>query len=272
VDKGSYKLEKVVYYSEPEILIPALLLLPKSNAQPAPAVVFVNEGGKSSEGLVENCLRPLAEKGYVVLSIDPRGMGETTPPTAHPYDQRDYRGFAEDAESDLFYDALSAGKTLVGMRTWDVLRGVDYLHSRTEVDPKRMAAIGQGLGGLLVMFAAALDDRIQSVACGGTLASYSAVVESEIYTQRFSAFVPSLLREFDLPDVAALIAPRPLLLLNSTDPSHRRTGLDSAVETYRVTSAAYRLLGDEQNFNLVHRDSAKEIADSYVKLLSQQSH
>jgi cephalosporin-C deacetylase-like acetyl esterase len=272
VDKGSYKLEKVVYYSEPEIFIPALLLLPKSNLQPAPAVVFVNEGGKSSDGLVENYLSPLAEQGYVVLSIDPRGMGETAPPTAHPYDQRDYRGFAEDVEADLFYDALSAGKTLVGMRTWDVLRGVDYLQSRTEVDPKRIAAIGQGMGGLLVMFAAALDERIQSVACASTLVSYSAVVESEIYTQRFSAFAPSLLRDFDLADVAALIAPRLLLLLNSMDPSHGRVTLDRATETYRVTSATYRLLGASQNFAVVHRDSAKEIAESYVELLSQQSH
>ena len=173
-------------------------------------------------------------------------------------------------EYDLFYDALSAGKTLVGMRTWDVLRGVDYLQSRKELDSQRVAAIGQGMGGLLVLFAAALDERIQSVACVSTLVSYSAVVENEIYSQRFSVFAPGLLREFDLADVAALIAPRPLLLLNSVDPLHGRIELGQATEAYRMTSTVYRLLGNEQRLGFAQADSAQEIIKNYLKHLSEQ--
>src|SRR5207245_622269 len=135
-------------------------------------------------------------------------MGETAPAAANS--QRNYRGFAQDAEVGLFYEALRAGKTLVGLRTRDVLRAVDYLETRAEVDRNRIAAAGHGMGGLLVLYAAALDDRIHSAVVTSTLISYSAILESELYTHRFSAFAPNVLRDFELPEVAALVAPRRL--------------------------------------------------------------
>jgi hypothetical protein len=82
VDKGRYFLEKVVYYSDPEVYVPGLLLLPKLKA-PGPAVVFVNEGAKTAADAVEKYLRPLAEAGNAVLAIDPRGTGETASGTAN---------------------------------------------------------------------------------------------------------------------------------------------------------------------------------------------
>jgi cephalosporin-C deacetylase-like acetyl esterase len=255
IDKRSHWLEKVVYYSEPEVFIPALLFLPKTPG-PKPAVIFVNEGGKSAGGAAESYLEPLMEAGYVVLAIDPRGTGETKPKTSHPYNQRNYRGLTEDVEADLFYDAVRGGKTLVGLRTRDVLSGVDY---------RKIAAIGHGSSGLLVLHAAALDERIQSVACARTLSSYSAILQSELYTHRFSGFVPGALRVFDLPELAALIAPRPLLLLNSVDQLHRRLALEAVSDTYRGTGAVYNLLGAEGQFYLEHTVSAKQTLARYLQ-------
>ena len=56
----------------------------------------------------------------------------------------------------------------------------------------------------------------------GTLISYAAVVENEYYTHSPSGFVPGALRDFDLPELAAVLAPRRLLLVNPVDGFQRR--------------------------------------------------
>ncbi len=263
-DKGTYILEKVVYYSDPGIYVPALLFLPKVQA-PRPAVVFVNEGGKSADDVVEKYLRPLVEAGNVVLSIDPRGTGETAPVPRNR--ERNYRSFVHDDESSLTYEALGAGVTMLGMRTRDVLRALDYLHTRSEVDRSRISAIGHGSAGVLVLHAAALDERIRSVASLGALVSYAAVVENEIYGHRTSLFPRAGLRKYDLPELGALVAPRPLLLLNAVDQSHRPVELDRAAQIYHPTSRLFELLGAARAFQMDHAASVEAILQSYRRHL-----
>jgi len=257
-DRGSYVLEKVVYFSEPEIFVPGLLLLPKAGGA-KPALVFVPEEGNSG-AVTEKYLRPLAEAGNVVLSIDPRGMGETAPAAASPSStQRNYRGFAQNAEVSLFYEALRAGTTLIGSRTVDVRRAIDYLETRPEVDRRRIAAAGHGMGGLLVLYAAALDERIRAAAVTSALISYAAILESDLYTHRFSAFVPGVLRDFDLPEVASLVAPRSLLLLNPVDQIHRPVDVEEAAAVYRAATGSH--------FRIATAASPDEMVRAYKKQL-----
>src|SRR5262249_39375942 len=103
-DKGTFTLEKIVFYSEPEIFVSGLMLVPKE-AGPRPAIVFVPEEGNNGAA-VEAYLQPLAEAGFLVLSIDPRGLGETGPSASA---QRNYRGFMQDSEVGWFYQALRSG-------------------------------------------------------------------------------------------------------------------------------------------------------------------
>ena len=266
VDQGSVRLEKVVYYSEPEIFVPGLLFLPKATG-PHPAVVFVNEDGKAAAGIVENYLRPLAEAGYVVLSIDPRGMGETDPKAPRSSKPNSFKDFVNDSETNFYYNSLRIGRTPLGGRVADVLKAVDYLASRKEVDGKRISAIGHGAGGLIALYAAALDDRIRSAAATRSLISYEAIVENELYTHRFSSFAPGALRDFDLPEVAALVAPRPLLLLNPVDEVHRVAPADEVAKTYQTTSLVYGLAGSAERFTHAHRLTAKETLEQYLALL-----
>jgi cephalosporin-C deacetylase-like acetyl esterase len=258
-DKGTFTLEKIVFYSEPEIFVPGLLLLPKRQG-PSPGIVFVPDEGNSG-AVAEKYLRPLAEAGHVVLSIDPRGLGETAPASSST--QRNYRGFVGDAEVGRFYEALRGGNTLVGLRTRDVLGAVEYLLSRKEVDRRRISAAGHGLGGLLVLYAAALDERIQSAAVTGALLSYSAITESELYTHRFGAFVPGVLRDFDLPEVAALVAPRRLLLLNIVDQLHRRVDPEEVHRTYQPAAGVYRIAGAGDALQIDVAATSAEIVQRY---------
>ena len=258
-DKGTHSVEKVVYYSEPEIYVPALLFLPRTQA-PRPAIVFVNGAGKSADGVVAY-LQSLVDAGNVVLSIDPRGMGETAPvPISR---ERSYRDFTHDNESSLTYEALASGTTLLGARTRDVLRGVDYLETRAEVDRTRISAIGHGSGGILVLHAAALDERIRSVASTSSLVSYAAVVENEMYAHRYSMFPPSGLRKYDLPELAALIAPRPLLLLNVVDQVQRPLEPERVAQVYSPARRLFEVLDAARAFRIDHAASADEILAAY---------
>jgi len=257
IDKGDYTLEKLVYYSQPEVYIPALLLLPKKQG-PSPAVLFVNDAGKSADGLPEGYLEPLARAGYVVLAIDPRGMGETAPSTEAPYNRRDYRGFSQDSEVDLFYAALRAGRTILGLRVLDVLRGVDYLETRAEADRGRISVIGHGAGGLFALYAAALDSRVHSAACTRTLVTYSSILESDLYAHRYSGFAPGALQAFDLPDLAAMAAPRPLLLLNPVDQRQERIGSEAAAASYARAGSVCQ-----------QADSAGEAVEQYLRHLKR---
>ena len=263
VISATYVLEKIVYDSEPEVYVPSLLLLPKV-AQPAPAAIFVNDGGKTAGGLVDTYLRPLVESGIAVFAIDLRGTGETAP-AANP--ESSYRGFTSDNESRLMYDALSLGMTPLGMRTRDVLRALDYLSTRAEIDRNRISVIGHGSAGLAALHAAALDDRLRSAAVTAALISYSEVVQKEIYTHRYSTFVPGALRKYDLPELASLIAPRPLVVINAVDELQRPVELERAVEAYKPARSIFDLTGAGAAFRVEQAVAASEILEKYRTLL-----
>jgi hypothetical protein len=99
----------------------------------------------------------------------------------------------------------------------------------------------------------------------GALVSYAAVVENEIYAHRPSLFPPAGLSKYDLPELAALVAPRPLLLLNAVDQVHGRVELDRVAQTYTSTSRIFDLLGAKNAFKMQQAASVAEIVESYRK-------
>jgi cephalosporin-C deacetylase-like acetyl esterase len=264
VDKGSYVLEKIAYSGAPGIFVPGLLFLPKSAGAHA-GVVFINEDGKSSGEVVRDYLEPLVAAEFVVLSIDPSGMGETAP--ANSPSQHNYRGMTNEAETDYFHLARFTGTTVTGIRTADVVRGVDYLETRPEIDRRRISAIGHGAGGLLALYAAALDQRLASAISNRGLVSYAEMIEGELYAQRFGIIVPGVLRDFDLPELCATIAPRPLLLMNSVDERLRRVDSRTLEQKYRPTIQVYGLAGAGRSLNLEQTAWAAEAVAAYVQQL-----
>jgi dienelactone hydrolase len=179
-----------------------------------------------------------ARRGYVVLCPDARVFGERAagwwnpPEPAKGFDPCDRAG----------NKASLLGYSLVALTTWDDRRGLDYLQTRDDVDANRIGAAGLSLGGARSLFLAALDDRVRATVISGCLCTYLAYA----LRQQFCGgqFVHGLLRWADLPDVAALIAPRPLLIEAGLDDDI--FPIDASREAHRVLEAAYRLLDAEQ--------------------------
>jgi len=224
-------LEKVVYESERGMSIPAYLLRPEVVNKPLPALLCLHDHGPGKSetvGFVDRGRNAdfawqLAQGGYMALALDLRGYGER--------------------EEDEVWAALAGllmDRPLLGRHVWDVLRSIDYLESRPDVDPTKIGIIGLGLGGWVALFSAALDDRLACVVgsnCFGTLKT--ALVDHQACS---GLYVPGLALMADLPDVAALIAPRPLFLEHGK--RHPSLLLSSVRQAFLKLRYAYDVIGE----------------------------
>jgi cephalosporin-C deacetylase-like acetyl esterase len=200
----------VAYETEPGITIPALIFTPLSGPERKPAIVFADGKGKSAAA---SEAEELAERGYVVLVPDLRGFGETQP----VLDRRYYfvRNFGDYENATT---ALLIGKTMAGMRAADLVRALDVLAARSDVDRSRMAVTGRGGAAIPALMAALFDNRVSSLALDGMLTSYESVVRERISQGLSEQIVPSALKYFDLPDAVAALAPRRVAVFNGVNP------------------------------------------------------
>ncbi len=249
IAREGYHIDKLVYESEPGILIPALLFVPGAGPARKPAIVYVDGEGKSAQAAPGGDLEWFVRQGHVVLAIDARGAGETRR-QSEEYGS-DWPRYFGDYESAM--TALLLGETLAGMRAADVLRGVDLLGRRPEVEPERIYAVGRGAGAIPALFAAALDERIGRVAIEDGLATYRSVVEHRIHRGIFENVIPGILKAFDLPDVVASLAPRPALVVNPRNPLGHRLWPAAADGAYERPRAAYRAADAGESFRVARR-------------------
>src|SRR5262249_19981787 len=157
-------------------------------------------------------LDQFARSGYLVIAADVRGTGATHASDTSSLSLGEF-GQLFDADTRAGYAAWSMDCSLLGMRVQDVMRCVDYAMQREAVDAQRLHLIGKGRAALWCLYAAALDERISSLICTGGLLSYRALALTDRYLYGADILVPDILRHFDLPQVAAAVAPRPLRII-----------------------------------------------------------
>lgn len=243
VERGGYKIEKVIIESEPGMDVPGLVFQKSEGKtrkqERRPAVLFLDDRGKAGAAAPGGDLEQLAQRGYMVLAIDVRGIGETAPESpsdanagrrTNPSSDRLYRDFLLGPSASLARGAMNLGHPLLAMRVYDALTAIHYLVSRPDVDASDLTLFGHGEGGVIALFAAAVDSRVRRTIAHRSLVDFRALVDSRYYSQPASLFVPAVLRHFDLPQVAAAIAPQRVLLINVVDSVGRRL----AAPTVRV--------------------------------------
>jgi len=247
ITRSGYQIEKLTYESESGITIPSLLFVPEGGDDKKAAVVIVSgDGKKASAPEAER----LVKSGMVVLSIDARGFGETQINTGVNSEEFDhYFGDFRDAMT-----ALLVGKTMVGMRALDITRAVDLLSARRDVDREKIYVYGKKGGAVPALYAAVLDRRIRKVVLEDMLSSYESVVENKIHRRVLESVVPGALKFYDLPDLAATLAPRKLSIVSGTDPLGHELPANTVRKEYSRAVEAYRQMGMEQSIHI--RDSS----------------
>jgi cephalosporin-C deacetylase-like acetyl esterase len=198
-----YKLEAVSYQSEPGISIRGVLLTP-DGAGKKPAVLVVDSRRKDRDSRLEYW----AKRGYVVFAISTRGVPDSPPPARRNEFLGDYSAAAR---------AYVMGKTLVGMRAEDIIRGVDYLASRADVDGTKLGGFGEGAQAVALVHAAVIDKRIARLILENAMASYRAAVDHPVYNGLYNVMVPGVVRKYDMDDLLAALAPRTVTVISPAD-------------------------------------------------------
>lgn len=226
--------EKVNYVVERGERVSAYLFLPEARGRHA-AVLCVHQhhrefhlGKSEPAGLAGNPEQfyalELLRRGYVTLAPDAIGFEERQHGTLQG---PDYERFEATKR-------LTEGSCLQAKMLWDLIRGLDYLAARREVDPRRIGCLGHSLGGQEALFLSALDPRVAVGVSSCGFSSYRAIFDAAI-NHNFAAYVPGLRRHGDLDRVLALVAPRPFLVLaGSEDPIFPLLGVHATVRSARA--------------------------------------
>jgi hypothetical protein len=169
----------------------------------------------------------LAVQGYGVCALDVRGIGHLAPEYSRGAQRHTA---AHNSEQHYSWSSMILGRPLLGQRVTDIVATVRALRARPDVGSGRIVLAARGILTPPAHFAAALEKGIDALYLAGGLVSYGNVLSMEEYlggnyhnpavaSQRdlFGAFVPGLLKHTDLPELAASIAPRRVVLAGAVD-------------------------------------------------------
>lgn len=182
----------------------------------------------------------MARRGYLTISPDLRVFGERSD-GGDPYPGRDRCNVH-------FLRGMLLGIYTLTLNIWDMKRCIDYLETRPEVDAGRIGMMGLSQGGTMTTFTSAVEPRIKAVDIIGYMSLWGQLAIGRGATCG-SQVVPDILKYLDIPDIAGLIAPRPLLIemgvQDLTFPIEEQlAGFAQVERIYAAAGAADRLWAD----------------------------
>jgi dienelactone hydrolase len=217
-DFPTYRREKFVFQSVPGAYVLGYLLTPKEGKAPHPAVICLPGHGRGVDDIVgiddkgagrtdkagyqHDFALQVVEHGMAAVAIEQMAFGCRREPKAAA------RNLGASSCQPLAGAALLLGETMVAWRVQDVMRTVDWIETRDELDPKRVGCMGISGGGTITTFASALEPRIKAAMISGYLNTFRDSVFS--LSHCIDNYVPGILQWCEMYDVASLIAPRPL--------------------------------------------------------------
>ncbi|WP_230468024.1 dienelactone hydrolase family protein [Biostraticola tofi] len=229
-DRGSYTAHKIALNITDDNRINALMLTPKSPG-PHPAMVLLHDHGSKFDIGKEKMIRPwgnqdqlasaqawadkffsgrfigdeLAQRGYVVIAIDSQGWGDRGPMI---YEQ----------QQALASNYFNLGRSLAGEVAYEDKRTVDFLATLNQVDQQRIGVLGFSMGGFRAWQLAALSEKVAATAVISWFGTYQGLMQPGNNVLRgqsaFYMLHPGLPAQLDIPDIASIAAPKPMLIFS----------------------------------------------------------
>ncbi len=253
VKKDGYRIEKIIYESMPDYYVNGCLFIPDKIALKNPAILHVIGHSMSSfrrEDRYQPVILNLVKKGFIVFATDPMGQGERL----QYYDPEKKESMFKSSTQEhsyvgkqCFIAGVSPGRYFI----WDAIRGLDYLLSRSEVDPERIGATGLSGGGMMTAYLSIFEDRIKAYAPVCYITGHRKLLASigpQDAEQNFYHCISNGITHADFLEVRA---PQPILMVTTTRDFF---SIQGARETYREVMKAYKAFGKEENFGMVEDD------------------
>lgn len=232
------------------------------NAGPYPAVIYLHATGGDRNG-DSGFTKDLASRGFFVVTIDARYHGQGAGTNA--YFDAIYDNYVSGQQHPFLYDTV-----------WDVMRLIDYLEQRADVDAERVGLVGKSKGGMETYLAAAVEPRVDVAVPWIGVQNWAWALDNDkwqprvesiqgavdqaaqhdgvgaidaAYVRRFyDRAVPGMYQQFDAIEMLPAICPRPLLAINGdSDP---RTPIQGLRLVEAATKEAYAAAGAAEKFVL----------------------
>jgi len=207
--------------------IPAWLFRCTRTAKDAPAIIILDPKGRNSAWGEGELCQSLAAQGFVVCAGDVRGIGDLAPEfsAGAPAYARSHQ-----SSENYAWSSLILGRPLAGQRVTDILA---LAHSVRQLEAARTVVVA-ALGEMTVpaLFAAALEPAIDALYLAGGLSCFANIVQTENYRHPFANFVPGILAQTDLPEMAARLAPRRVTIAGPVDGGGEPLNIEAARKVY----------------------------------------
>tara|TARA_R110002111_G_scaffold262504_1_gene338861 strand:+ start:17367 stop:19481 length:2115 start_codon:yes stop_codon:yes gene_type:complete len=243
ITSDGFIVENITFQSRPGLYVTGNLYRPIKQEGKIPAILYVcGHGGVKKNGIIygnkvhyQHHGEWFARNGYVCLTIDTLQLGEI-------------EGLHHGTYREGMWWWLSRGYTPAGVEAWNCIRALDYLQSRPEVDGEKLGVTGRSGGGAYSWWIAALDERIKAaVPVAGITNLKNHVIDGVVEGHCDCMFMVNTY-QWDYAQVAALVAPRPLLISNTDKDSI--FPLDGVIDVYNKTMQIYELYDVPQNLGL----------------------
>jgi hypothetical protein len=256
IRREGYIIEKYFMKGEGEYPVPYLFFKP--DQQSNKFVLYLHPSGKSNEASAGGEIEWFVRKGFNVVAPDLIGLGETGPGV--------FRGdaYIDSVSHNVWYASVLSGRSIVGIRAGDLvglvrmIKNTDgsaeiYGFAREEMDP-------------VLLHAAAFEPSISRIALIAPFSSYRSMVLNRFYNSSFvSACVPGVLKIYDLPDLAACLAPRRLLIVGATDGNGEQIDYVSIEKDMAIIRSGYQIMKADKQLNIVNVDEPGKLYDLYLE-------
>ncbi len=223
-DLPGFRRQRFLLESRPGVAISAYLLTPADAKGPLPVVICVPGHGMGADDIVgidqngndrpgkpgyqHDFALQVVEHGLAAIAIEPMAFG------CRRDAKTKSKGPGASACQPAAGAALLLGETMIGWRVYDVMRTIDWIGTRKELDATRIGCMGISGGGTCTLFSSALDSRIKAAFVSGYLNTFRDSILS--LSHCIDNYIPGILNWAEMYDIAGLIAPRPLFAESGT--------------------------------------------------------
>jgi len=250
IQRDSYVVEKYFLKGEGDYIIPYLLMVP--NKPNGKGLIYLHPSGKATEALEGGEIEWFVRNGFTVLAPDMIGVGEMGP--------GDFRGdsYIDGTSHNMWYSSLLIGRSIVGIRAGDVVRLTRLLEENVKIED--IYAIAKKEMAPVLLHAAAFEPAIEHIALIEPYASYRSIVMNQLYDSSFiHSTVSGALKAYDLPDLAASLAPRKLMMIGVTDGFGSAT--EEIVDDLALITRAYQEKKATEQLKIISKESYKQSHD-----------
>ena len=284
LDSGAYRAEQFTFATEAGERVPGVFLKAASANDRRPAVIFLHGTGSRKEEFLA-LMRTFADRGFATAAIDARHHGARIA-------AKNGSGNAQYLSAMLETYRTGKGRPYLYDTVWDVLRLVDYLETRAGVDPRRIGVMGISKGGTEAYLAAAVDPRIAAAvpiigvqgfrwaldnnqwqarvgtfapAVEGAARGEGTQVDAAFVRRFYDRVAPGIYGDYDAGSMLALIAPRPVLVINGD--SDARTPLAGVQDAVAAARRTYIKMGAEDKLGVYLQPNAGHVVTPVAELV-----